>query len=185
MYAIINRSEMALAALLTQLEGPTPAFPFVVLNLDDDAAFKALTTLELKLFYRNLGQVPGTIINQRDSIIRSIRKLIRYRPAQSLSQLDIFAQTQGQTQKPMPVRAPAGPDHTVAGTVALAPKGGVRATIWEVADRMWEAAGKPKDQKDVLALRKQIMEDLLHVSAIKKTTSSNELGNWAKSRITP
>lgn len=59
----------------------------------------------------------------------------------------------------------------------------VRGTIWEVADKMWEEAGKPKDKKDVLALRKNIMDTLESAYNVKRTSSSNELGNWQKARI--
>jgi hypothetical protein len=59
----------------------------------------------------------------------------------------------------------------------------VRPTIWAVADEMWEAAGKPTDKEVVLALRKEMMARLETEKSIKRTSSSNELGNWMKSRI--
>jgi hypothetical protein len=59
----------------------------------------------------------------------------------------------------------------------------VRPTIWAVADEMWEAAGKPTDKDVVLALRKEMMARLETEKSIKRTSSSNELGNWMKSRI--
>jgi len=58
----------------------------------------------------------------------------------------------------------------------------VREKIWAVADRMWEEAGRPTDKSKVLALRKQIM-DTLEQDGVKRTSSSNELGNWQKARI--
>ena len=61
--------------------------------------------------------------------------------------------------------------------------GNVRGTIWEVADKMWEDAGKPTDKKDVLTLRKSIMDTLESTHNVKRTSSSNELGNWQKARI--
>lgn len=60
--------------------------------------------------------------------------------------------------------------------------GGVREKIWDVADRMWEEAGKPSEKSRVLTLRKQIM-DKLEQDGVKRTSSSNELGNWQKARI--
>jgi len=60
---------------------------------------------------------------------------------------------------------------------------GVREKIWAVADRMWEEAGKPTEKSTVLALRKDIM-NALEQDGVKRTSSSNELGNWQKARIT-
>lgn len=61
--------------------------------------------------------------------------------------------------------------------------GGVREKIWAVADRMWEAAGKPKEKTTVLALRKRVMNVLETDEGVKRTSSSNELGNWQRDRI--
>lgn len=59
----------------------------------------------------------------------------------------------------------------------------VRPVVWAVADRLWEEAGKPMDVKVVLELRKRMMAVLESENGIKKTSSSNELGNWMKTRI--
>lgn len=59
----------------------------------------------------------------------------------------------------------------------------VRPTIWAVADEMWEAAGKPMDKAVVLELRKKIMVELEEKKGVKRTSSSNELGNWMKARL--
>jgi len=60
----------------------------------------------------------------------------------------------------------------------------VRPTIWAVADAMWQEAGSPKDPKVVLELRKKMMDVLEKEKLIKRTSSSNELGNWMKERLT-
>lgn len=60
--------------------------------------------------------------------------------------------------------------------------GSVRDAIHAKADELWEEAGKPTDKSVVLALRKRIM-DVLESEGVKRTSSSNELGNWAKLRI--
>ena len=73
---------------------------------------------------------------------------------------------------PRAARAPSGPR-----------TGGVRELIWAVADKMWAEAGSPKDAPTVLALRKKMMAVLEADHAVKKTSSSNELGNWMKARI--
>lgn len=59
----------------------------------------------------------------------------------------------------------------------------VRPVIWEVADAMWAEAGKPTDKTVVLALRKEMMNKLETDRGVKKTSSSNELGNWMKARL--
>ena len=78
--------------------------------------------------------------------------------------------------EPKAPRAPRAP--------GSAPKGGVRQVIWDTADAMWQAAGQPKDKHAVLALRKAIMDELEAQHSVKRTSSSNELGNWQKARIT-
>ncbi|WVS24275.1 hypothetical protein VBJFXLJN_CDS_0038 [Pseudomonas phage TIVP-H6] len=78
-----------------------------------------------------------------------------------------------------PVRPAAAPRAATGSPRAS----GVREKIWAVADRMWEEAGKPIEKSTVLALRKDIM-NALEQDGVKRTSSSNELGNWQKARIT-
>lgn len=94
-------------------------------------------------------------------------------------------------------RAPSEPAFTATpthecepGTRSVAPKqpsagGGrvanVAAVIYEVADAMWEAAGKPTEAKAVLKLRKEMMNEL-ESRGVKRTTSSSTLGAWQKDR---
>lgn len=59
----------------------------------------------------------------------------------------------------------------------------IRPVIWATADAMWEEAGKPKDKAVVLELRKKMMAHLEAEKGIKRTSSSNELGNWMKDRL--
>ena len=47
---------------------------------------------------------------------------------------------------------------------------------------MWEAAGKPTDKSEILKLRKEMM-NALEQRGVKRNTSSNTLGLWAKERI--
>ena len=61
--------------------------------------------------------------------------------------------------------------------------GGVKETVYRIADAMWEEAGKPSGLKDVLELRKSMMNVLEAEHGIKKTTSSTTLGGWQKERI--
>ena len=77
-----------------------------------------------------------------------------------------------------PVRPAAAPRAATGAPRAI----GVREKIWAVADRMWEEAGKPTEKSTVLALRKDIMS-ALEQDGVKRTSSSNELGNWQKARI--
>lgn len=83
------------------------------------------------------------------------------------------AQAAAQTHSPTAPRAP---------TAVKAPRsGGVREIIWRVADEMWAAVGSPKDSPTVRKLRIKMM-DALEAQDVKRTTSSNELGNWQKNR---
>lgn len=59
---------------------------------------------------------------------------------------------------------------------------GVRDAIWDKADEMWEAAGKPTDLTTILKLRKEIM-NVLEEDGIKRNSASNELGKWQKQRL--
>ena len=58
---------------------------------------------------------------------------------------------------------------------------GTRDIIFAVADEMWKEAGEPRDKKEILQLRKQMM-DRLEAQGVKRNTSSNTLGVWVKER---
>ena len=58
---------------------------------------------------------------------------------------------------------------------------GTRDIIFAVADEMWKEAGEPRDKKEILQLRKQMM-DCLEAQGVKRNTSSNTLGVWVKER---
>jgi hypothetical protein len=75
---------------------------------------------------------------------------------------------------PPPPAAPRAPKQRASS---------VRPVIWAVADEMWAAAGSPTDVKVVLELRKKMMATLEADKGVKKTSSSNELGNWMKARL--
>lgn len=79
--------------------------------------------------------------------------------------------------------APAPTRSRPAGAPSAPRSGGVREKVWSVADAMWTEAGRPTDPKMVLALRKKIMDELEAKHEVKRTSSSNELGNWQKTRI--
>jgi len=57
---------------------------------------------------------------------------------------------------------------------------GVKAIIHSVADQMWQEAGSPTDKRDVLRLRKSIMNMLELKHSVNRNTASTELGNWQK-----
>lgn len=66
---------------------------------------------------------------------------------------------------------------------AAGPKRGTaKAIIWSTADKMWEEAGKPTEKGQVLVLRKEVMDVLEKDEAIKRASSSSELGAWHKER---
>ena len=61
--------------------------------------------------------------------------------------------------------------------------GGKTAVIWSVTDEIWQAAGKPTDLKQVLAIRKQSMDVLEAEHGVKRTTASSCLAGWQKDRL--
>ncbi len=82
-----------------------------------------------------------------------------------------------------PTAAPKPPPALQPPPTAKQRMPSVRPVIWEVADTMWREAGSPTDKAVVLELRKKMMAYLESEKGIKKTSSSNELGNWMKNRV--
>lgn len=82
---------------------------------------------------------------------------------------------------PAPDSEPAAP--TPQAKPIAAPVGGVRGTVFDAADALWQAAGKPTDLKAVLSIRKQVMDNLEASHGIKRTTCSTTLGDWQKVRL--
>lgn len=60
---------------------------------------------------------------------------------------------------------------------------GTRERVWEVADKMWEEAGKPTSSIELLSLRKRIM-NFLDSEGVNRNSSSNMLGQWQKTKVT-
>jgi len=79
--------------------------------------------------------------------------------------------------------SPGKPARLQSPRIAAPRSGGVREIIWKVADEVWAKHGKPTDKQQVLALRKRMMEILESDHSVKRTSSSNELGNWQKARV--
>lgn len=163
MYAIINKQSMSFICKLQSLEAYEANEAHVVIGLPNDK-MPALTTLELKLLYRNLGFVDGTNFTDRDSIVKSVSRMLEAR---------VCTDTVLDTGEYL-----YAPDIT-----PLAQKSGARAVIWEVADAAWQAAGSPVDLPTVLAMRKKLMQALEFIHGVKKTTSSTALGEWQKIRL--
>lgn len=102
-------------------------------------------------------------------------------------QVAAAAQRAPQQRAPHPVTtaAPAPVPRTAPARAAGSPRpsGGATNVIWQVADRLWVEAGKPRAVPVVLLLRKKAMEVLETEHGVKKTTSSTSLGNWMKDRL--
>lgn len=79
--------------------------------------------------------------------------------------------------------APALPPVPAAPRAATVRASSVRPQIWAVADQLWDEAGKPTDKAVVLELRKRMMTVLEMEKGVKRTSSSNELGNWMRERL--
>ena len=90
---------------------------------------------------------------------------------------------QRRAKRGAPVATAAPPPAPSAAPAAKQRASSVRPVIWAVADEMWEAAGKPTDKAVVLELRKKMMVELEEKKGVKRTSSSNELGNWMKARL--
>lgn len=67
-------------------------------------------------------------------------------------------------------RAPAGG----------AKRGTAKSLIWGIAQEWWEKRGRPTDKKDVLAMRKDIMDHLQEAEGMRRDSVSCELGQWQK-----
>lgn len=127
---------------------------------------------------------------QADSIRDGDKKAYKYvkgsfrasRPAELFADATGDAVRAGATVPAIGAARPARPAAAPRAATGAPRASGVREKIWAVADRMWEEAGKPTEKRTVLALRKDIMS-ALEQDGVKRTSSSNELGNWQKARI--
>lgn len=99
--------------------------------------------------------------------------------------IELAAQTAPQRRSVRRAPAKAAPAATPpqAAPAAKQRASSVRPVIWAAADRLWEEAGKPTDKAVVLELRKKMMVHLEEEKGVKRTSSSNELGNWMKARL--
>ena len=128
---------------------------------------------------------------QADSIRDGDKKAYKYvkgsfrasRPAELFADATGDAVRAGATVPASSAARPVRPAAAPRAATGAPRASGVREKIWAVADRMWEEAGKPTEKSTVLALRKDIM-NALEQDGVKRTSSSNELGNWQKARIT-
>ena len=133
---------------------------------------------------------PGEVKRQADSIRDNDKKAYKYvkgsfrasRPAELFADATGDAVRAGATVPASSAARPARPAAAPRAATGAPRASGVREKIWAVADRMWEEAGKPIEKSTVLALRKDIM-NALEQDGVKRTSSSNELGNWQKARI--
>lgn len=127
---------------------------------------------------------------QADSIRDGDKKAYKYvkgsfrasRPAELFADATGDAVRAGATVPASSAARPVRPAAAPRAATGAPRASGVREKIWAVADRMWEEAGKPTEKSTVLALRKDIMSSL-EQDGVKRTSSSNELGNWQKARI--
>lgn len=200
--------EMRVVCDLVHIEAPHVAS----ISCPMDMCLKDKTELELKLLYRNTvggDHIPHDVrdkvmafiaaLPESDVVPEEVRRQAAnikdgdskpyqyvkgaYHPARPGLLFDILSSN---TQAPQGTANTVAPSNSAARPQrpAAAPRqGGVREVIWAVADRMWEAASKPTEKSAVLALRKAIMSTLETENSVKRTSSSNELGNWAKARI--
>lgn len=187
-YFVFDRETLQLDGLFDKPKADHTEDSFIVLSSEGQDQFRKtldrlrVSRLEIALMYRNAGNIVGPISDYRDNLISQLFYLLTTGKPLTKHSATLFAEESG------PAAAGRGRDHAAANTLApaktpSAPRGGNRVTIFEVADRMWNDAGAPKDLQTVLQLRKTIMAELEANYAIKKTTSSTALGDWQKLRL--
>lgn len=188
MYSVFNRETLQLEAIVATPKDDHSEFPFFVLPGEEQDSFRKtldrlrVSQLEVALMYRNTGNIIGPVSHYRDSLISYLFYLLTTGKPLTRHTVTLFNDEAPAAQAgagPAPVAAAA----TVPARVPSAPRGGNRVTIFEVADRMWNEAGSPRDLSIVLPLRKTIMAELEANHGIKKTTSSTALGEWQKLRL--
>jgi hypothetical protein len=188
MYFVFNRESLQLEEIVATPKDNPSEFPFFVLPGEEQDSFRKtldrlrVSQLEVALMYRNTGNIVGPVSHYRDSLISYLFYLLTTGKPLTRHTVTLFNDEAPAAQAgtgPAPVAAAA----TVQARVPSAPRGGNRVTIFEVADRMWNEAGSPRDLSIVLPLRKTIMAELEANHGIKKTTSSTALGEWQKLRL--
>lgn len=187
MFALIEMQKMELVCKFADHEELLPEHllpPYLVVAVETTDELMALTTLELRLLYGNLGVVPGTLQGNKQFLADAVLKLIKRRVESSPKQIGVFEpyipDPAGTGGAPAPRADSTG---TRAAGLPTAPRGGTSFTVFEVADQMWAEAGKPTELPTVLALRKKMMDVLEKDHGIKRTTSSTTLGGWQKARL--
>lgn len=187
-YFVFNRDTLQLEGAFDKPKDNHTEPPFFVLPGEDQDSFRKtldrlrVSQLEVALMYRNTGNIVGPVSCYRDSLISYLFYLLTTGKPLTRHTVTLF------NDEAQPVQAGTRPDPTSAAPTVpakapSAPRGGNRVTIFEVADRMWNEAGSPRDLSVVLPLRKTIMAELEANHGIKKTTSSTALGEWQKLRL--
>lgn len=188
MYFVFDRQTLQLEGMFDKPKADHTEDSFIVLSSEGQDQFRKtldrlrVSRLEIALMYRNAGDIRGPISDFRDSLISYLFYLLTTGKPLTRHTVTLF------NDEAQPVQAGTRPDPapaavTVPAKTPSAPRGGNRVIIFEVADRMWNEAGSPRDLSVVLPLRKTIMAELEANHGIKKTTSSTALGEWQKLRL--
>lgn len=187
MYAIINRNTLQLEEVAREVPSQFRTHEYVAVlvqcyNMQSEFDRYKFSLLELRVFYRNITNAQGYVSPYRSSLCSMIQRVLQEGKPLFGHSAPLFPEDTDVQQ------APTAPDRPAANTVApkktsSAPRGGNRAIIWEVADRMWNERSNPKEAHVVLALRREIMAVLESENGIKKATSSTALGEWQKVRL--
>lgn len=188
-YVVFDRDSLRIEEIVSEPRTAHLGKKFIVLPVSDDQeqfrkALNALkvSALEVALMYRHAAGISDPLTIYRSDLISKLYRVVTEGNPCTKDSATLWEGEAGSQQ------GPTGRDRRATNTVApaktpSAPRGGNRAAIFEVADRMWNEAGSPKDVSVVLALRKTIMNELEENYGIRRTTSSTALGDWQKLRL--
>lgn len=171
-----GRPDSSLRVLLAELAERLPKSDVNKFELDRQAAYLPEDNDQPLKYVKGstrpgkaLGELFPLMVERNKDEDSVVARAAQRTPQRSASVANTLAPASVVSRAARPQRAPS--------------QGGVRAVIWEVADSMWEKEGKPTGKAEVLSLRKRVMDVLESDHAVKRTSSSNELGQWQKARV--
>lgn len=180
LYYVLNTDKMRLIAVCeTEPQALAHANKYCkndnFLLFDEDYQFPSFSELELieLLAYVTAGPVPESIKDNKEKLIEGIHRQIQKLDVSK--EIPVPANVQAvetaPTEKPEQPSQPRAPRQ----------KGKTKEVVWTLMDTKYEAAGSPSDVKEVLALRKELMNEMADSHPeISRAAVSNQLAGWWK-----